>query len=82
MPTFFYSGRQLDSTSLLLWQSCSCLDPTTVSFCCDPWRMLRLVIDGGKLQLDGQTLELTPTCEAFPVTAESLRPYDWLSASS
>ena len=78
MPTFFYPTRQLDSTITLLWQNLSCLDPTTVAFCCDPWRRLRLVIDGEKMQLDGQTLAVTPAAEARAVSAESLRPYNWL----
>ena len=30
------------------------------------------------LQIDGQTLRLTPTAEAFEVTRESLSAYDWL----
>ena len=78
MPTYFYPARQLDSTSSLLWQSCSCLDPTTVGFCCDPWRRLRLVLDGEQIQLDGQTLAVTPAAEAHAVTAESLARYNWL----
>ena len=87
MPTFFYPTRQLDSTCTLVWQNLSCLDPTTVGFCCDPWRRLRLVIDGERLQrssgreglqLGGQTLELTPEATARAVSAESLAPYDWL----
>ena len=78
MPTYLYPVRQLDSKWSLLLQNLTCLDPTTVGFCCDPWRRMRLTIHGEKLSLDGKELPLTPAAEAHALAAGELVPYDWL----
>ena len=78
MPTYLYPVRQLDSKWSLLLQNLTCLDPTTVGFCCDPWRRMRLTIHGEKLSLDGKELPLTPAAEAHALAAGELEPYDWL----
>lgn len=71
---FLPTGRALDSadTSYPLR-----LLNALVGACIDPWRRMRLRVDGDTLMLDGRPLALSPKASVAAVSADALAAYDW-----
>ena len=69
---FIPTGRELASSSWLA-QGCSCLQAA----CIDPWRRIKLRIEGTRCHIDQLVIEITPSTEVQTVGPEVLAAYDF-----